>query len=73
MKAIDNKTGLEIKKGDIITDFRGEKAIFISCTRVSTYGKSGKILVDHDLNGNTPQWELSEYYDKVYNITVYQY
>lgn len=60
LKAYDETTGKEIKKGDMITDFRGEKHIFQMASRARSEGKSGKICTtDH-----------REYYDRVFNIIV---
>lgn len=60
LKAYDETTGKEIKQGDIITDFRGEKHIFKRASRVREDYKSGKICTTND----------REYYDRVFNIIV---
>ncbi len=60
LKAYDEVTGKEIKKGDIIIDFRGDKSIFERASRARTQGKSGKICTADGY----------EYYDRVFNIIV---
>ena len=60
LKAFDEKTGKEIKRGDEITDFRGEKHIFVMASRARTENKSGKICTADN----------REYYDSVFQIIV---
>ena len=60
LKAFDEKTGKEIKKGNEITDFRGEKHIFEMATRARMGHKSGKVCTANN----------REYYDSVFNIIV---
>lgn len=60
LKAFDEKTGKEIKRGDEITDFRGQKHIFKMASRVRIENKSGKICTTDNY----------EYYDKVFGIIV---
>lgn len=60
LKAYDKNTGKEIKKGDEITDFRGDKHIFARASRAQTENKSGKICTADNY----------EYYDRVFNIIV---
>lgn len=45
MWVIDNQTGQEVKPGDSLVSFRGERAILIRPTRATAAGKSGKVLV----------------------------
>ena len=65
LKAYDRKTGKEVKVGEIIYDFRGEKAILKSLDRAEEIGRSGKISVQE--YGYT-NWHT--YYDRVYNLRV---
>ncbi len=60
--------GTEVKRGDMVTDFRGDTAIFLSATRVRTAGRSGKVIVRRVVNGaaNTGR----EYYDRVFGVEV---
>lgn len=60
LKAYDEKTGKEIKAGDIITDFRGEQHIFVRASKARTECKSGKVCTADN----------REYYDRVFNIIV---
>lgn len=60
LKAYDETTGKEIKKGDIITDFRGDKHVFKMASRARSECKSGKVCVE----------PFGEYYDRVFNIIV---
>ena len=60
LRTYDEITGKEINKGDTITDFRGEKHIFLIATRSRTENKSGKVCT---ANGR-------EYYDRVFNLIV---
>ncbi len=60
LKVFDEKTGKEIKKGDEITDFRGEKHFFKRADRARTENKSGKICTADN----------REYYDKVFGLIV---
>lgn len=64
LKVYDKKTGEEVKPGDTLTDFRGDKAVFLCATRERIEGKSGKVYVElHD-------GSRREFYDKVYNVIV---
>lgn len=56
--------GQEVHIGDIVLDFRGEGAILASLTKARMPGKSGKVTVRDGYS------ESSEYYDKVFNLTV---
>lgn len=70
---IDEKTGTEVKSGETVTDFRGDKATLLYATRArsvcesggrSAY-KSGLVCV---------KWQEKnfscEYYDKVFDLKV---
>lgn len=63
LKAFD-KEGNEIKRGDEITDFRGDRATFVMATRESG-SRSGKVVVKWDKNG-----QQYEYYDSVFDLKV---
>lgn len=65
LKAYDRKTGEEVKEGDTITDFRGDKAIFAGATRATGPSKDGKVCFK--TNGfNFP----CECYAKVFGLVV---
>lgn len=66
-----NSDNSVVNKGDIISTKDGEKAIFLGPTRKNHFvlggGKSGKVevkWVDNDF--------VAEYYDKVFDLTVYE-
>ncbi len=70
MKTIDSRlprlvarlsTGVEVKKGDIVKDFRGDTAVFQRCVRGNSPGHDGKVLVDDC---------QQEYYARIYGLTV---
>lgn len=63
-KVID-KDGNEVKEGDEIIDFRGDKAIFKEITKVPGGPSSGKIYVQNSEKG----WE-QEYYPSVFNLKI---
>jgi hypothetical protein len=66
--AIDSN-GKRVKRGQTVTDFRGDTATFQSATRASSLGKSGKVVVKwHATPGDDDT--ASEYYDKVFGLTV---
>lgn len=64
LKAYDERTGEEVKPGDIVTSFRGEEFIFKRATRERTEGKSGKVVA------KSTDGLCSEYYDKVFGLIV---
>lgn len=68
LKAFKADTDEEVKIGDTIIDFRGEKAILTAITRINEfyYGgcRSGKICAVWE-NG-----DKREVYDKVFNLIV---
>ena len=68
LKAFKADTGEEVKIGDMIIDFRGEKATLTAITRINElyYGgcRSGKICAVWE-NGHE-----REVYDKVFNLIV---
>lgn len=69
MKAIDLKTGKEVKIGDIVKDSDGEEATLVALCRVNEmyYGgrRSGKVAV------RWPDSRYSmEYYDSVFDLRV---
>jgi predicted DNA-binding protein YlxM (UPF0122 family) len=59
----------EVKPGDTITSFRGDKALLIRATRAAAYGLSGKVLV-HWLSDEPGVQRQMEYYDKVFDLDV---
>ncbi len=69
MKAIDTKTGKEVKAGDTVTDFRGDKATFVRCVRAPEPGKTGKVAVMRKNGTDDQAWE-NEYYMSVYGLKV---
>lgn len=63
----DDATGTArtvIQRGDTVTSFRGDPATFVTATRESMPGRSGKVLVD------LPNGDRREYNDRVYGLTV---
>lgn len=62
---IDEKTGVEVKSGETVTDFRGDKATLLYATRARSAYKSGLVCV---------KWQEKnfscEYYDKVFDLKV---
>lgn len=57
-------SGREVQPGDLVTDFRGEDAIFAQVTRGPVSGKSAKVAV-HYLDGSE-----REFYAHVYGLAV---
>lgn len=62
LKAYD-KNGNEVKSGEVIVDFRGDKWTFVMASRASLPSRSGKIIVT---SGNNQR----EFYDRVFGLTV---
>lgn len=60
---IDSKTKKVIKPGATITDFRGDKSVFTSISKVPNIGSSGKILVK---NGSLQR----EYFPNVFGCEI---
>lgn len=60
LRAYDETTGKEIKQGEVITDFRGDKHIFKMASRARGDYKSGLVCTTDN----------REYYDRVFNIIV---
>lgn len=70
MFIVTNASGDYVSIGDIVTDFRGNRAEFLAATRAQSPGKSGKVLVrwlDSPFNPDSPS---GEYYDMVFGLTV---
>lgn len=65
-KLVSKKTGVEIKTGDIVTDFRGERWICRGFTPPRHPGSTGRIhvLADHADNINT------EFYPSVFEAEI---
>lgn len=69
LKAYKKSTGEEVKIGDTIIDFRGDKAILVAITRVNEFElggrRSGKVAARWiDRN------DYREVYDKVFDLIV---
>lgn len=64
LKVYDERTDEEVKPGDTLTDFRGDKVVFLRATRERIIGKSGKVYVE------LPNGSRMEFYDKVFNVVV---
>lgn len=66
-----NSDNSVVNKGDIVRTNDGEEAIFLGPTRKNYFvlggGKSGKVEVKW-----TSSDFVAEYYDKVFDITVYE-
>lgn len=65
LKAFD-KLGVEIKPGTGILDRDGERPKLVRCTRVSTPGKSGLVVVQYEY----PNTYQREYYSRNFDIEV---
>lgn len=63
-KVVD-KTGKEIKEGDEIVDFRGDKSIFRGITKVPGGASTGKIATQNPGS----DWS-QEYYPQVFNLKI---
>lgn len=65
-KLVSKKTGIEIKTGDIVTDFRGDRWICRGFTPPRHPGSTGRIhvLSDHNDNINT------EFYPSVFEAEI---
>lgn len=53
-RLINEKTGIEVKVGDVLTDFRGDTAVFRSFAEPHKPSSSGKVYTD-GLGGKYPQ------------------
>ncbi|MDP3869942.1 hypothetical protein [Phenylobacterium sp.] len=64
---IDTATGLEIKPGDIVTDFRGDRAVMVGGEPPRNPASTGRIRV-RDLDDTLPRAALGEasYYPGVF-------
>lgn len=56
---VTDETGKEVKEGDTVTSFRGEKETFKYVTRGPLPGKSAKVLTDQ-----------GEFYANVFGLKV---
>ena len=70
MWVIDNQTGQEVKPGDSLVSFRGERATLVRAVRAQQPGKSGKVLVRWVDRPVVSGMANLEYYDKVFNVSV---
>jgi hypothetical protein len=66
MITVSKTTNKTVESGDIITDYRGDRAKFVMATRANNPGKSGKIVVKYLNEGGTQR----EFYDHVFNLSV---
>jgi hypothetical protein len=71
--AVREEGGTEVRKGDEVISFRGEKAIFVAATRPRGPGHTGKVTV-HWKSDPEPYNDLRalEYYDTVFDLEVYE-
>ena len=53
-KLINEKTGLEVKKGDTLTNFRGETSILKSFSEPHKVSSTGKVYTEGGLGGKYP-------------------
>lgn len=60
MKLVYVESGIEVKVGDKVTDFRGDKAIVTGWREPQTSNSTGRIYVDFDK-------VCSEFYPSVFN------
>lgn len=65
---VTDKAGNEIRKGDTITDFRGDTATFDLVTRGTEYNGTAKIGYTQPRDGK-PSWS-GESYARVWGLTV---
>ncbi len=63
--AVTNAAGRQVASGDIVTDFRGDEAVFASveCGPDPKYGKDAKVTVYRDGSPRT-------YYARVFGLSV---
>lgn len=59
-------TGEEIKPGDVILDFRGDKWRYIGITRLPTGASTGRVYVE-DFNFANMK---SEFYPSVFDLSI---
>lgn len=64
LKAFDSM-GQEMKPGDTMLDFHGERAVLVKATRARTPRRSGKVVVTWV--GDNKQQEV---YDRVFDLAV---
>ena len=62
-RVIDQTTKKEVKIGDEVTDFRGDKAILCGFTIPQSLGSSGRVTVQ---NGFVQR----QYFPNVYNLVI---
>jgi len=53
-KLINKNTGIEVKKGDTLTNFRGETSIFKSFQEPHKPSSTGKVYTEGGLGGKYP-------------------
>jgi len=64
---VTDKTGRAITKGDTVTDFRGDTAIFQRVSRGVEYNGTAKVIVTTQSSDGPRDWE---YYERVFGLTV---
>lgn len=69
MILVNAKTGVAPKKGDVIVDFRGDKAYFVEGIEPTRAGSTGRVVVADTkkaVDGDFTQHR--EYYPSVYGL-----
>lgn len=64
---VDNN-GNEVRRNDVVHDFRGEPAIFRGVSRGPEYNGTAKVLTTHDPDADS--FSERESYDSVFNLVV---
>lgn len=67
-----DKDGNEVKVGDTVTSFRGEKATLTHLTRANEFVKGGRRSGKVAVRWNPDDLFTREYYDNVFGLTVYE-
>lgn len=65
---VTDKTGREINRGDIVTDFRGEEWIFEYVSRGTEYNGTAKVVVN--FSAVEKHFGSREFYDRVFGLKV---
>ena len=63
---VTDKNGHEIRKGDIVTSFRGEAHTFVMVSRGPEYNGTAKVIVRNPANAS----RTLEYYERVFDLKV---
>ena len=67
MYQVTNREGMLVCYGDVVTDFRGETAIFDCVVRGEDYNGTAKVRV---MSGTLTAPQFGYYYANVYGLTV---